>query len=90
MTAQVRKLDTGRWESVHDLARWLLTHADEYEWATVVVCERRPADGAPGNLETLTAPDRSILEVLGGLELAKRLYTQWAEDAVGDPEWPSA
>lgn len=85
----VRKLDLDRWESVEDLARWLLTHADEYEWATLVVKQRHRDDGAPAELETFTMPQTPIIEILGGLELAKRAYGDQAIEAVGDPEWPS-
>jgi len=81
--SNVRKFDTTRWESVADLARWLLTHADEYTEAVLILRDR---DKHPDDLEAAcgswTVPRMPIGRVLGMLELAKIIY---AERACGRP-----
>lgn len=77
--SNVRKLDAHRWDSVADLARWLLTHADEYEVATLILRNRRRRPGdPPGELTTHTCPPHPIVEVVGSLEMAKRIYVDCA------------
>jgi hypothetical protein len=78
--ASVAKLDTNRWESVADLARWLLTHADEYVEAIVIVRQREidhPDDSEPP-IQTYSCPKMPIGRALGMLELAKIIYAEHA------------
>lgn len=74
--AAVIKLDTERWEKVADLARWLLTHADEYDCAIVSIWNRSDGEKGTKNAEILTVacPQMPIPEALGILEVAKSVY----------------
>lgn len=61
----VIKFHTARWESVADLARWLLTHADEFD--TAIVTAREP----DGMVSTFVCPTIKTSEALGILEVGK-------------------
>lgn len=73
MSAEVKKLDPNRWDTVADLARWLLTHQDEYSVAMVVLQEKKE-DGA---VLCRWAPPLTTINGLGLLEMAKDM---WLED----------
>ena len=93
MTGALSKLDTNRWESVADLARWLLTHADEYEVAVIVLAdkERRRGEDPPSDVSTHCCPSSPVSHVLGMLELAKYIYIRDADaHEVAGESWPPA
>lgn len=66
----MRKLEPNRWESVGDLARWLLTHEDEFEFA--VICANR----TDGTMDTFACPKAPVIKVLGLIELAKSCFLE--------------
>jgi hypothetical protein len=71
----VTKLPVERWESVADLARWLLTHADEYEVAIVCARTRRRKAGDTENvIRTFTCPPVPVVKAVGILHVCAHYY----------------
>ncbi len=67
----VVKMGTRNWDTVADLARWLLTHHDEFEFGVICLREKPPHEGVPQTV-AYCCPARPLHEAVGVLEMGKQ------------------